>query len=583
MDLKSRPRYQITTAFVFLLLTLSFWNVGLAQARGQIEAESLAGLRNTGFANAVGVIEPVEPASAAGVDAYVPLSEQAPLLAQSQIVTSPLQSSGLTPLWQENFTNGSIDRMQFTWAKGYNFALTSFVMPGAVYLGKDGVTPFPWVEQEINNFKAYQGESLPNTLEFDVFSPFSKVGRLSLRPRRRADFAHMYIGYPNNRTSIQFSFKASQSTTINYNELTGPSYGWAHVTVSYRQYLSGTTTYAHYVIAINEEVREYTAPSGVTNPDWATHWSSSNWKGFPDADGWSIEHTSSEDVMGKYIANVRAYSGFLTAPQMKSRLQGRVTSYRVQLPDPRTYNGLKKSFQVHKDLVLYGPNALAYAQQIAPLQVKFDGSLSSSWGKIITYTWAFGDGSTGNGRIINHTYAQAGTYQATLTVSNRYGTESHQIPVTVADGSAIANLALTKTRLGSGDVMAGQPITYELTVTNTGPISKASATIVDSFNTAAALTAISGSDCTWAPGSGTVTCIVSNINKDSSKKVTLLVTTSNLFRGTLSNTALVQATDAFDNDPGDNSAGPVVVNVLENGNNSEVQSIYLPLLIKAAD
>ena len=52
-------------------------------------------------------------------------------------VVTPLQQSGLTTLWQENFTGGSIDRMQFTWSIGNNAALTSFVMPGAIYMGKE--------------------------------------------------------------------------------------------------------------------------------------------------------------------------------------------------------------------------------------------------------------------------------------------------------------------------------------------------------------------------------------------------------------------------------------------------------------
>lgn len=47
--------------------------------------------------------------------------------------------------------------------------------------------------------------------------------------------------------------------------------------------------------------------------------------------------------------------------------------------------------------------------------VAFDGRAST--GNIGTYFWSFGDGATGTGATINHTYAQAGSYTASLSVS----------------------------------------------------------------------------------------------------------------------------------------------------------------------
>ncbi len=61
----------------------------------------------------------------------------------------------------------------------------------------------------------------------------------------------------------------------------------------------------------------------------------------------------------------------------------------------------------------------------APLAVSFDGSGSSDPdGTIASYAWSFGDGATATGaRPAAHSYALAGTYQATLTVTdNRGGT-----------------------------------------------------------------------------------------------------------------------------------------------------------------
>jgi PKD repeat protein len=51
-------------------------------------------------------------------------------------------------------------------------------------------------------------------------------------------------------------------------------------------------------------------------------------------------------------------------------------------------------------------------------EVRFDGSKSRDFdGLVNAFAWDFGDGSTGLGATPTHTYAQAGTYRATLTVT----------------------------------------------------------------------------------------------------------------------------------------------------------------------
>jgi hypothetical protein len=48
----------------------------------------------------------------------------------------------------------------------------------------------------------------------------------------------------------------------------------------------------------------------------------------------------------------------------------------------------------------------------------FDGSSSyNNYGDIYRYEWDFGDGTTANGIIVNHSYQKAGTYTVQLTVT----------------------------------------------------------------------------------------------------------------------------------------------------------------------
>jgi PKD repeat protein len=58
----------------------------------------------------------------------------------------------------------------------------------------------------------------------------------------------------------------------------------------------------------------------------------------------------------------------------------------------------------------------------APLAVAFDGTTSSDAdGSIVSYAWTFGEGGSANGAMANRTYTTAGSYSATLTVTDNLG------------------------------------------------------------------------------------------------------------------------------------------------------------------
>jgi len=55
------------------------------------------------------------------------------------------------------------------------------------------------------------------------------------------------------------------------------------------------------------------------------------------------------------------------------------------------------------------------------ISITFDGSGSSDNVGIVSYQWNFGDGGTGNGITVSHTYSTPGTYTVTLTVDDAAG------------------------------------------------------------------------------------------------------------------------------------------------------------------
>ena len=71
--------------------------------------------------------------------------------------------------------------------------------------------------------------------------------------------------------------------------------------------------------------------------------------------------------------------------------------------------------------------------------VSFTGSATSAKGLALSYQWAFGDGSTGTGSRVTHTYTNAGTYSVSLTVQDSNGASASATRQQAVAGTAASN------------------------------------------------------------------------------------------------------------------------------------------------
>ncbi|HHT9137503.1 MAG TPA: PKD domain-containing protein [Candidatus Wunengus sp. YC60] len=89
-------------------------------------------------------------------------------------------------------------------------------------------------------------------------------------------------------------------------------------------------------------------------------------------------------------------------------------------------------------------------------QITFDASSSSdSDGTISNYAWNFGDGNTGNGSIISHTFAKAEKYSVSLTVTDNNGSTGATSKV-ISVANSVGNKKSGQTKQENATV--GEPV-----------------------------------------------------------------------------------------------------------------------------
>ncbi len=144
----------------------------------------------------------------------------------------------------------------------------------------------------------------------------------------------------------------------------------------------------------------------------------------------AISHTYTS--AGSYVVQLSVTDGTSTATQ--------TASVAVALGEPLTAN--------------------AGDDQVVSVStpVHFDGTASLPSAGIDSYHWTFGDGATADGATTDHTYTTAGTYTATLTVTEGSQTKSASATITITPAPQSTGLAVTVTdtsgsRLANADVV----------------------------------------------------------------------------------------------------------------------------------
>ncbi|BBO85711.1 hypothetical protein DSCO28_62770 [Desulfosarcina ovata subsp. sediminis] len=117
---------------------------------------------------------------------------------------------------------------------------------------------------------------------------------------------------------------------------------------------------------------------------------------------------------------------------------------------------------------------------VIPFSVTFDASASTDTdGSIVQYDWQFGDGGTGDGVSVSHTYSESGTYTAQLTVTDDDGLTSTQSREIVAEAQSSQTYTISGTVTSAEYVVADSDVND----TSTTPVSN------DTFDEAQAITA----------------------------------------------------------------------------------------------
>ncbi|MDO8941190.1 MAG: PKD domain-containing protein [Methylicorpusculum sp.] len=104
--------------------------------------------------------------------------------------------------------------------------------------------------------------------------------------------------------------------------------------------------------------------------------------------------------------------------------------------------------------------------------ITFDGSGSydsDDTNEIASYEWDFGDGTTGAGEVVQHTYTVPGTYIVNLTVTDDEGFTNTNSTIATISGNAVLDLDISAFKVTKSQSI-GKPVSIQLSVENPGTV-----------------------------------------------------------------------------------------------------------------
>jgi chitodextrinase len=132
-----------------------------------------------------------------------------------------------------------------------------------------------------------------------------------------------------------------------------------------------------------------------------------------DGSGWSLLETATFSVPSDWWHEEPLYA---------VSCSGACTAVGTRLAAPKGGMSSPVGFAEHELLPPFASFSMDDDEPFSGQLVKFDGSSSSEPdGAIESYEWSFGDGGQATGVEASHSYARAGDYKVTLTVTNADG------------------------------------------------------------------------------------------------------------------------------------------------------------------